>query len=102
MSSTVIGFVSKQGRRPRPVNEAWSKSADSTDDVLVLPMTTPERWDIFCSVADNYGDAGVAWRLARQLVAEHRRAVRLFVDTGMRRAELAGLKVADVDVFVPH
>ena len=81
MSSTVIGFASKQGRRPRPVNEAWSKSADSTDDVLVLPMTTPERWDIFCSVADNYGDAGVAWRLARQLVAEHRRAVRLFVDT---------------------
>jgi len=81
MSSTVIGFASKQGRRPRPVNEAWSKSADSTDDVLVLPMTTPERWDIFCSVADNYGDARVAWRLARQLVAEHRRAVRLFVDT---------------------
>src|SRR6185312_11403810 len=43
-------------------------------------MTTPQRWDIFCSVVDNYGDAGVAWRLARQLVAEHRRAVRLFVD----------------------
>jgi hypothetical protein len=28
-------------------------------------------WDIFCSVVDNYGDIGVTWRLARQLVAEH-------------------------------
>ncbi|MGH8800309.1 MAG: elongation factor P maturation arginine rhamnosyltransferase EarP, partial [Casimicrobiaceae bacterium] len=43
-------------------------------------MTKPQRWDIFCAVVDNYGDAGVAWRLARQLVAEHRREVRLFVD----------------------
>lgn len=43
-------------------------------------MTAPTRWDIFCSVVDNYGDAGVAWRLARQLVAEQGRAVRLFVD----------------------
>lgn len=38
------------------------------------------RWDIFCSVVDNYGDIGVTWRLARQLVAEHRLAVRLWVD----------------------
>lgn len=38
------------------------------------------RWDIFCRVIDNYGDVGVAWRLARQLVAEHRVAVRLWVD----------------------
>jgi len=38
------------------------------------------RWDIFCSVVDNYGDVGVAWRLARQLVSEHGIAVRLFVD----------------------
>ncbi|MGE7957580.1 elongation factor P maturation arginine rhamnosyltransferase EarP [Pseudomonas sp. NPDC089530] len=37
-------------------------------------------WDIFCSVVDNYGDIGVTWRLARQLVAEHRCAVRLWVD----------------------
>ncbi|WP_425915212.1 elongation factor P maturation arginine rhamnosyltransferase EarP [Pseudomonas sp. GWSMS-1] len=37
-------------------------------------------WDIFCSVVDNYGDIGVAWRLARQLVAEHGLAVRLWVD----------------------
>ncbi|TWI51013.1 putative repeat protein (TIGR03837 family) [Pseudomonas duriflava] len=37
-------------------------------------------WDIFCSVVDNYGDIGVTWRLARQLVAEHNQEVRLFVD----------------------
>ncbi|WP_409300069.1 elongation factor P maturation arginine rhamnosyltransferase EarP [Pseudomonas sp. KCJK8993] len=37
-------------------------------------------WDIFCSVVDNYGDIGVTWRLARQLVAEHGCAVRLWVD----------------------
>lgn len=39
-----------------------------------------KRWDIFCSVVDNYGDIGVTWRLARQLVAEHGVAVRLWVD----------------------
>ena len=37
-------------------------------------------WDIFCSVVDNYGDIGVTWRLARQLVAEHDLEVRLWVD----------------------
>ncbi|SDU99023.1 elongation factor P maturation arginine rhamnosyltransferase EarP [Pseudomonas mucidolens] len=38
------------------------------------------RWDIFCSVVDNFGDIGVTWRLARQLAAEHACAVRLWVD----------------------
>ncbi|WP_338508608.1 elongation factor P maturation arginine rhamnosyltransferase EarP [Pseudomonas poae] len=38
------------------------------------------RWDIFCSVVDNYGDIGVTWRLARQLVAEHGCDMRLWVD----------------------
>lgn len=37
-------------------------------------------WDIFCTVIDNYGDIGVAWRLARQLAAEHHVPVRLWVD----------------------
>lgn len=40
----------------------------------------PRRWDIFCRVIDNYGDIGVSWRLARQLVAEQGIAVRLWVD----------------------
>jgi len=38
------------------------------------------RWDIFCSVVDNYGDIGVTWRLARQLAAEQGHSVRLWVD----------------------
>ena len=39
-----------------------------------------QPWDIFCKVVDNYGDIGVTWRLARQLVAEHDLHVRLWVD----------------------
>lgn len=38
------------------------------------------KWDIFCSVVDNYGDIGVTWRLARQLCGEHGMDVRLWVD----------------------
>lgn len=37
-------------------------------------------WDLFCNVVDNYGDIGVAWRLARGLAAAPERAVRLWVD----------------------
>jgi len=37
-------------------------------------------WDIFCKVVDNFGDAGICWRLAGQLAAEHDLAVRLWVD----------------------
>lgn len=39
-----------------------------------------KTWDIFCRVIDNFGDIGVCWRLARQLVAEHNQSVRLWVD----------------------
>ncbi|TXI17528.1 MAG: DUF2331 family protein, partial [Nitrosomonas sp.] len=38
------------------------------------------RWDIFCTVIDNFGDMGVCWRLARQLASEHHQTVRLWVD----------------------
>jgi len=38
------------------------------------------NWDIFCSVVDNYGDIGIAWRLARGLAGEHGLDVRLWVD----------------------
>jgi hypothetical protein len=37
-------------------------------------------WDIFCTVIDNYGDIGVAWRLARRLAHDFGYAVRLWVD----------------------
>jgi len=38
------------------------------------------RWDLFCRVIDNYGDAGVCWRLARELAAEHAIDVTLWID----------------------
>lgn len=36
--------------------------------------------DIFCKVIDHYGDAGVCWRLARQMAVEDGKKVRLFID----------------------
>lgn len=36
--------------------------------------------DLFCEVIDNYGDAGVCWRLARQLATERHCQVRLWID----------------------
>lgn len=42
------------------------------------PRSQP--WDIFCTVVDNFGDIGVTWRLAKQLVHEHGLPVRLWVD----------------------
>lgn len=39
-----------------------------------------QRYDIFCSVVDNFGDIGICWRLARQLASEHGLAVTLWVD----------------------
>lgn len=53
------------------------------------------RCDIFCRVIDNFGDIGVSWRLARQLIAEHGVTVRLWVD------QLAALRALcpQVDAF---
>lgn len=36
--------------------------------------------DIFCTVIDNLGDAGVCWRLARQLASEFGWRVRLWIE----------------------
>lgn len=38
------------------------------------------RCDLFCRVVDNLGDAGICWRLARQLAGEHGWAMRLWID----------------------
>jgi len=43
-------------------------------------MKKPTHCDIFCAVVDNFGDAGVSWRLARQLADEHGWQVRLWID----------------------
>lgn len=55
------------------------------------------RWDIFCKVVDNYGDIGVAWRLARILAAEHGLAVRLWVDDVASFARLCPEARADTE-----
>ncbi len=52
----------------------------------------PAHWDIFCKVVDNFGDAGVCWRLARQLVREHGIAVRLWIDEPRALARMAPVK----------
>jgi uncharacterized repeat protein (TIGR03837 family) len=49
----------------------------------------PVSCDLFCRVVDNLGDAGVCWRLARQLAQEHGWALRLWIDDA---APLAGLR----------
>ena len=41
---------------------------------------SPLHWWILCRVVDNFGDAGVCWRLARQLASELQAGVRLFID----------------------
>ncbi|MDP3225215.1 MAG: elongation factor P maturation arginine rhamnosyltransferase EarP [Rubrivivax sp.] len=47
---------------------------------MAHPITPPgPRWDVFCRVVDNHGDAGVCWRLATQLAARGL-AVRLVID----------------------
>jgi uncharacterized repeat protein (TIGR03837 family) len=54
-------------------------------------MSRRTRWDIFCTVVDNFGDIGVTWRLARQLADEEGRDVTLWVDdlASFRRIEPA-------------
>jgi uncharacterized repeat protein (TIGR03837 family) len=52
-------------------------------------VTRPIACDIFCTVIDNFGDIGVAWRLARQLADEHAWSVRLCVDDLETFAKLA-------------
>jgi uncharacterized repeat protein (TIGR03837 family) len=56
-------------------SHALSTSSD------IPPSTGPApRCALFCRVIDNYGDAGVCWRLARQLAREYGWHVRLFID----------------------
>lgn len=83
-----------------------------------MPDSSTLRWDIFCTVIDNYGDIGVAWRLARRLSHDFGYEVRLWVDDlasfgriapllepGLSSQELDGIRVcqwrAD-DAFVDY
>lgn len=57
---------------------------------------TAPSCDIFCAVVDNYGDAGVCWRLARQLAGEHGWRVRLWIDDPAPLARLAPDRAASL------
>lgn len=49
----------------------------------------PISCDIFCKIVDNFGDAGICWRLSRQLAREFGWRVRLWIDDV---APLCGLR----------
>lgn len=46
------------------------------------------KWDIFCSIVDNFGDIGVCWRLAKQLSSDHGQSVRLWIDNPQAATKL--------------
>lgn len=56
------------------------------------------RWDLFCRVIDNLGDAGVCWRLAADLAARGE-AVRLVIDDPSPLAHIAPDGAAGVEVL---
>jgi len=61
-------------------DEGKSKAFELTSSFRLPPSSLFMRWDLFCNVVDNFGDIGLSWRLARQLAAEYRAVVRLWVD----------------------
>jgi len=57
------------------------------------------QWDLFCRVIDNFGDIGVAWRLARDLAARSQR-VRLWLDDASALRWMApGARPAGIEVL---
>jgi uncharacterized repeat protein (TIGR03837 family) len=55
------------------------------------------QWDLYCRVVDNFGDVGVAWRLAADL-AGRGESVRLAVDDASALAWMAPHGAPGVDV----
>jgi len=55
------------------------------------------RWDIFCKVIDNHGDAGVCWRVAAELGARGH-AVRLWMDDTSMLAWMAPQGAPGVEI----
>jgi uncharacterized repeat protein (TIGR03837 family) len=63
-----------------------------------LPPSPPLKWDLYCRVIDNFGDAGVCWRLAADLASRGDR-VRLVIDDAAPLAFMAAQAVPGVSVF---
>lgn len=68
---------------------ALSPPIVATQNRAVHPDANQVVIELYCRVVDNLGDAGVCWRLARQLVHEHGHAVRMWIDdpTALARIE---------------
>jgi uncharacterized repeat protein (TIGR03837 family) len=58
------------------------------------------RWDIFCHVIDNLGDAGVCWRLCALLARETQDHVTLWIDKPEVLLPLAPLKSRPTNIDV--
>jgi uncharacterized repeat protein (TIGR03837 family) len=56
------------------------------------------RWDLFCRVIDNHGDAGVCWRVAAELAARGD-TVRLWMDDSSMLAWMAPGGAPGVEVL---
>lgn len=63
----------------------------------MLPPHRQLLWDLYCRVVDNFGDAGVCWRLAADLAARGQR-VRLVIDDPAPLAWMAPGLTAGVQV----
>lgn len=61
-------------------------------------MASQRLWDLFCRVIDNFGDAGVCWRLAADLAARGER-VRLWIDDPAPLAFMAPNGASGVEVI---
>jgi uncharacterized repeat protein (TIGR03837 family) len=68
----------------------------SATGVPLMAMTQRMRCAIYCHVIDNFGDIGVCWRLARELVSRNGWQVRLIVDDLEPWAKLAGVACSSV------
>lgn len=67
-------------------------------------MNTIQSADVFCKVIDNFGDAGVCWRLARA-IAQAGLSVRLWIDDLHRLSRLrpmldTALRMQRLDGFI--
>lgn len=62
------------------VHNLFLLHTQSFPQVLMSTSVPEPHWDLFCAVVDNFGDVGVCWRLARELVSVHGKEVRLWID----------------------
>src|SRR4029079_4193965 len=93
-SPTIVPRVrmpSRRLQRPLPAREV------STSAPHALSIIGRMQWDLYCRVVDNFGDIGVAWRLAADL-AGRGESVRLAVDDASALAWMAPGGAAGVKV----